>query len=551
MNIPQPLLDDIAAGKCLPFVGAGFSLNARLRTGLQMPAWPGLTEILAKTAEVSPDLDGPSVASAFEKKFGRVQLIEAIRKALHVDHAEPGDAHKAFVELPFDTIYTTNFDLLLEDAYSIARKPFRSLVGELQMPFHGGPLTTSIVKMHGDLRHEEHVIVTQEDYERYLTDYPVVATHLSAMLITRTALFIGYSLSDPDFQNIREVVRSRLGKFERMAYIIQFNVSPGDAEAMLVDNLHIISISTGSGRSRDSELAELFIAIQESLDIREGARFRAARPEVFEEVSVETLEATSRAVDASSLLTSSSNLCFVIMPFRPEFDAVYRSLIKPVAEQFGLTVLRADEIYAPGSITEQIRAAVQQARLCIADVSDRNPNVLYEVGIAHTLGKPTVLITKQIDDVPFDLRSIRFIIYDPNSLETARLTLERSIQYVLGEDRLDEAQRLIESGMYRASVAMLGVLLEHSLRQLIVKYTDALGGRLTRRPLGLGQALRLLTDSGIIRPEDGSRLSECVAIRNKAVHDLKEPKAEDAWFMLDIVKEFIEKYLGPEFFEEN
>jgi uncharacterized protein YutE (UPF0331/DUF86 family) len=268
-------------------------------------------------------------------------------------------------------------------------------------------------------------------------------------------------------------------------------------------------------------------------------------------MAVETFEAASRAVDASSLLTSSSNLCFVIMPFMPEFDAVYRSLIKPVAEQFGLTVLRADEIYAPGSITEQIRAAIQQARLCIADVSDRNPNVLYEVGIAHTLGKPTVLITRQINDVPFDLRSIRLIVYDPNSLETTRLALESSIQHVLGEDRLDEAQRLIESGMYRAAVAMLGVLLEHSLRQLVAKYTDALGGRLTRRPLGLGQALRLLTDAGVIRPEDGSRLSECVAIRNKGVHDLEEPRAEDARFMLGLVKEFIGRYLGPEFFSEN
>ena len=135
------------------------------------------------------------VASEFEKRFGRVQLIEAIRKALHTGLAEPGQAHRAFAELPFDTIYTTNFDLLLEDAFTAFKRPFRSLVGELQMPFHGGPLTTSIVKVHDDLRHEEHVIVTREDYQRYLDTYPVIATHLSAPLITRTAVFVGYSLS--------------------------------------------------------------------------------------------------------------------------------------------------------------------------------------------------------------------------------------------------------------------------------------------------------------------------------------------------------------------
>jgi hypothetical protein len=50
------------------------------------------------------------------------------------------------------------------------------------MPFHGGPLTTTVIKMHGDLRHEEHIIVTAEDYDRYLTDYPMIATYLSAHL---------------------------------------------------------------------------------------------------------------------------------------------------------------------------------------------------------------------------------------------------------------------------------------------------------------------------------------------------------------------------------
>jgi len=336
-----------------------------------------------------------------------------------------------------------------------------------------------------------------------------------------------------------------------MAYIIQFDVSPDDVEKMLAENLHVISISTESDKSKDSELKDLFINIQQSLDIKEGTKFRAARPEIFEEVTADTFEVASRSVDSSSLLTSSSNLCFVIMPFNPNFNNIYGTLIKPVAEKFGLTVLRADDIYSPGSITEQIRAAIQQARLCIADVSDKNPNVLYEVGIAHSLGKPTVLLTKQMNDVPFDLKSMRVVGYDPYSPETAELALEHSIQQVLGEDRFDEAQRLIESGMYRAAVAMLGVLLEHSFRRLITKYNDVLSKKSTRRQLGLGQALRLLKQAEVIRYEDSLKLSECITIRNKAVHDLEEPRANEARFMLDLVKQFIERYLDKEFLEVN
>lgn len=509
-----------------------------------MPDWAGLTSYLAEIANIPPDGGGPAVASEFERRFGRVQLIEAIRKALHIDHTESSEAHQAFAGLPFDTVYTTNFDLLLEDAFIRVRKPFRSIVGELQMPFHGGPLITSIVKMHGDLRHEEHVIVTAEDYEKYLENYPVIATHLSAQLITRTPLFIGYSLTDPDFQNIRKVVKSRLGKFERMAYLIAFNSSQEECEKKLKENLHVISLEIDEARTKNEALTEIFQDIQERVDIREGVKFRAARPEIFESVSTEVFEQTSRGEDASSLLTSSSNLCFVMMPFGNATDWIYRDFIRPVAEQFGLSVVRADEIYSPGVITEQIRVAIQQSRLCIADVSNRNPNVLYEVGIAHTLGKPTIILTREIGDVPFDLARLRMIKYDPQNIQTARLDLERAIQHVLGEDRLDEASRLIEGGMYRAAAAILGVLLEHSLRRLADKYSNQVGSRLGRRPMSIGQYMRILTETGALQSGDVALLERVAKTRNLAVHALTEPTADDVRFMLSVVREFVEKYLG-------
>jgi len=82
-----------------------------------MPDWSELTETLMRDAKGAAGTSGPEVAQRYEQRFGRVQLIEAIRKALHPDAAQPGAAHHAFARLPFDTIYTTNFDLLLEDAY--------------------------------------------------------------------------------------------------------------------------------------------------------------------------------------------------------------------------------------------------------------------------------------------------------------------------------------------------------------------------------------------------------------------------------------------------
>ncbi len=344
VEIPQPLLADIAESRCLPFIGAGFSLNAELPNEHRMPTWAELGAQLAAVAGCSDGSDAPDIAAAYERKYGRVHLIEAIRNALHPDEARPGPAHIAFAQLPFDTVYTTNFDLLLEDAFARVRKPFLPLVGELQMPFHGGYLTANIVKMHGDIRHVEHIVATRSDYDEYLENYPVIATHLSAMLITRTALFIGYSRSDQDFQHIEDVVRSRLGRFRRMPYIVQFNVDLAEVENLLDQRQHVISLEVRDNQSRDEVLTEFFTTIQRRLDVMKGAELRRARPDAFESLTEETLERTYDAPDASPLFSSSSSLCFVMMPFKPEFDRVYHLLIRPAAKQSGLEPLRADEI---------------------------------------------------------------------------------------------------------------------------------------------------------------------------------------------------------------
>jgi len=546
-ELPKPLVDDIASGKCLPFVGAGFSSNAKLPEGETMPDWPALTDIMATAGRFVGEDVGPDVASLYERQFGRVQLIETIREALQSDTAEPGQAHIAFAQLPFDTIYTTNFDLLLEQAYGRIQKPYRSLVGELQMPFHGGPLSANVVKMHGDLGHEEHIIVTREDYEQFLENYPVVSTHLSAMLITRTALFIGYSLSDPDFSHIREVIRSRLGRFQRMCYIIQFNRSDAEVERMLDEDLHVLNIRTRKGTLTDAVLAEFFARIQQELDALESWKFRSRKPEMFEDVSQDAVEAASRASDAPALLSSSSNLCFVLMPFGEPFDDLYRSLIHPVIMQAGLNPLRADEIYGPGLIMEQIRSAIRQSRVCIADLSGLNPNVLYELGIAQTLGKPTILLSQDLSEVPFDVAQFRVITYttDPADLGRAQAALAKALQQVLGYDLLDEARKMIRGGMTRAAVATLGVLLENSLRQLLDgrDLVDAqLRGRMQRLP-SMGRMVQMLVEAAAITPEEASGLREAIEVRNRAVHEPKEPTKQSAEALLHHVESFIGKHM--------
>jgi nucleoside 2-deoxyribosyltransferase len=528
-ELPFPLLADIADARCIPFIGAGFSRNARIASGV-MPDWAGLTAILAHEGGIDPSWPGPKVAQEYERRFGRVQLIEAVRRSLHPDDANPGRSQMAFVQLPFDTIYTTNFDLLLEQACAAAGRPFRSLVGELQLPFHAGVTATSIVKMHGDLRHEEHIVLTQRDYDDFLNKYPVIATHLSAMLITRTPLFVGYSLTDPDFLSIRAVVRSRLGVLERMSYVVQFDVTQNEFDAALEQRVHIVNVLT-NGRSKDDALDELFTLALSKLDQRTSSRLRNSRPDVFETIDVPLRDVPAEPQAAAAMTESTSRLCFVMIPFAERYDRVYRELIVPAVAESGLTAVRADEIAASGFIVEQIRAAIQQSRLCVADLSDRNPNVLYELGFAQSANKPVVLIASDVGALPFDVAAMRVIRYGPD-LIAAREALRAAIASELTENRFGEVEQLIAAGSYRAAIAMAGVILEHSLRELAAKLNVPV-----RPKAAINQLANALQRDNIIDVNIRVAIEDAASLRNGAVHAVDfHPTLQQAQTMLNLVK---------------
>lgn len=107
-----------------------------------------------------------------------------------------------------------------------------------------------------------------------------------------------------------------------------------------------------------------------------------------------------------------TNSCFVVMPFQAVFESEYEKVIKPAIESAGLLCVRGDEIYTRQAIVEDIWHSMKKARVVVAELSGRNPNVMYEIGLAHALGKPLVLLTRNEEDVPFDLRALRYVFYD-------------------------------------------------------------------------------------------------------------------------------------------
>lgn len=126
-----------------------------------------------------------------------------------------------------------------------------------------------------------------------------------------------------------------------------------------------------------------------------------------------------------------TTLCFCLLPFQELFMRVYEEAVVPAIEAVGLRGLHAGQIFDNREIMEDIWESLCAARVVVADVTDRNPNVFYELGICHTLGKEVIVITQQPQDVPFDIRHRRFIQYAPNKLATLRHDLQQTIQRIL------------------------------------------------------------------------------------------------------------------------
>lgn len=126
-------------------------------------------------------------------------------------------------------------------------------------------------------------------------------------------------------------------------------------------------------------------------------------------------------------------LVSAMMPFDAGFNSVYDS-IRQASDNVGLRCRRADDIWENAAIIQDVVALIDRSRVVVCDCTGRNPNVFYETGIAHTLGREVILITQSEHDVPFDLRHLRYIRYLNNAEGRQSLmdALQARMQTILG-----------------------------------------------------------------------------------------------------------------------
>lgn len=228
-RLPGGLLRSLFAGRWLPVIGAGFSRNAVTDDGRRPPDWSELGNQLAADVPSADATNPVDAISAYADTYGRPALVERLSKLLLLDEIEPSDTHLALAQLPFDMVVTTNADFLLEEAYQRQHRPYVPILGESQLTLARRVEATYLLKFHGDLRHPNELIMTEEDYDGFLRRRPLLATCISWWLLTREPVLFGYSLDDADLRDVLALLRERLGPMTRAGWA----VLPTDADGRI------------------------------------------------------------------------------------------------------------------------------------------------------------------------------------------------------------------------------------------------------------------------------------------------------------------------------
>lgn len=181
------------------------------------------------------------------------------------------------------------------------------------------------------------------------------------------------------------------------------------ANRMALDMPHDFEFSRNHWAVKDVDLYRFLLG---------NVRPRRQRPTVFQIPEHENIEPA---------------LASAMMPFDAGFNEVYAS-IQQAAAYAGLRCRRADDIWENAAIIQDVVALIDRSRIVVCDCTGRNPNVFYEAGIAHTLGREVILITQNEQDIPFDLRHLRYIRYLNNAEGRAALAtaLQARMQTILG-----------------------------------------------------------------------------------------------------------------------
>jgi nucleoside phosphorylase len=250
MDIPDELVASIARGDAVLFIGAGLAVGAGL------PGWHALIAPLADRISLPEHLRGDllKVAQHYEGQRGRQALISHIKERTDTSGKLPTKNYRRLLRLGIRTWVTTNFDDLAEQALRQAHLRFKTVVRDSDLPYASADQLT-LIKLHGDSEQPDTIVITQQDYNTYFRRFPRVKDKLSSLLAEKTFLFLGYSIGDPDFNQIHAEISLDLQQHQRMAYAVLFDADPFTIADLRSRNILALNIPAGAQADRSEHLA--------------------------------------------------------------------------------------------------------------------------------------------------------------------------------------------------------------------------------------------------------------------------------------------------------
>ena len=191
--------------------------------------------------------------------------------------------------------------------------------------------------------------------------------------------------------------------------------------------------------------------------------------------------------------TTPKPFVFILMPFDAKFNDIYQLGIKAACAEAGGYCERVDEQFFENSILDRVYNQIAKADLIVADMTERNPNVFYEVGYAHALGKRVILLTQVSQDIPFDLKHYPHIVYGgkitelkqelakrirwalENPGEVKRLSEEHLDLYVYGENILKHPALKLSGSAVQGQHLQLTLEMNNSTEKFIGPITFKIG----------------------------------------------------------------------------
>jgi hypothetical protein len=246
ISIPQELSQQVHSGNVVLFVGAGLSIGAGL------PSWDALIRPLAEHIGYTGG-DWLKAAQYYENQSGRNALISYLRDRLNTTGITPTENHTLLTRLPVNIVFTTNLDDLLEWAYRSAGRRVNLVVGATGLTMWDES-QVNLVKLHGTYDRPETFIITEKDYNTFYRHNALLVQQLGALLATKTFLFAGYSVSDPDFNQLYDQLGVDLGRYQRRPYLVTFDVDPFKAKDLEQRGYCVINLP-GEG-DRNARLGE-------------------------------------------------------------------------------------------------------------------------------------------------------------------------------------------------------------------------------------------------------------------------------------------------------